>query len=271
MKTIIRPPRRVELDLREVWSYRDLLFLLVWRDLRVRYKQTVIGAAWALVQPIVTAAILVVVFGHLARIPSRAGEPYPIFFYPAVMIWTYFAHAVMQASQSIVDHRQIVTKTYFPRVILPIAAVVSGLVDLALSFAVLIVLMIVYGVEPRWTLVLVPAFVALAILAAFTVGLWTSALNARYRDVRHALPVVVQVWMFASPVAYGADLVPEAWRTAYALNPLCGVIEGMRWAITGIGAPPDLMVAVSSGILLLVLVGGLLYFQRTAVIAADVV
>jgi lipopolysaccharide transport system permease protein len=269
-RTTIRPPRSVELNLGEIWAYRDLLYFLVWRDLKVRYKQTVIGAAWALIQPVLTMVLFVTVFGRLAKMPL-GGVPGPIFFYTGIVAWTYFAQAVVGAAQSTVEHQQLITKVYFPRILLPIAGVISPLVDLALSSLVLGVLMAAYGWAPAWTLVLMPLFALIALLTALGVGLWLAALNARYRDIRYALPFLVQLWMFASPVAYPAALVPAEWGTWYSINPMVGVVEGFRWAVLGGTPAPDRMFLVSGAAVLLLLVGGVLYFQRTEQILADVV
>jgi lipopolysaccharide transport system permease protein len=267
---VIRPPRRVELNLREAWHYRDLLYFLVWRELKVRYKQTIIGAAWAVIQPVVTMILFVVVFGRMAAMPA-GGIPYPVFFYTAIVAWTYFAQAIAAAAQSTVEHQQLITKVYFPRLLLPLAGVLAPLVDLAIGLVVLIGLMVAYRVVPAWTLALAPAFLIMASLTALGVGLWLAALNARYRDVRYALPFAIQLWMFASPVAYPTAIVPEAWRPWFGLNPMAGIIEGFRWAVLGRGVAPGPLLLVSAGISLLVLVSGVLYFQRTEQILADVV
>jgi lipopolysaccharide transport system permease protein len=258
------------LDMPELWAYRELLYFFVWRDLKVRYKQTVIGAAWAILQPVLTMLVFSLFFGKLAKIPSQ-GLPYPIFYYCALLPWTYFATAMQSATNIVVDQQGVITKTYFPRVVLPIASVLSGLVDFAISFAVLLTIMVYYRIVPTSAVIWLPAFTLLAVLTALGVGLWLSALNALYRDVRYVLPFLVQFWMFASPVAYPSSLVPAKWRWLYGLNPMAGVIEGFRWALTGHGQPPGIMLAASSAAVLLLVVSGLVYFHAMEGEIADVV
>lgn len=269
--TIIDPPTGVPwLDLRQVWDYRELLYFFVWRDVKVRYKQTVIGAGWAIIQPFCTMVLFSVFFGGLAGMPTD-GLPAPVFYYSALVPWMYFAGAVTQTTNAIVDNQRIVTRVYFPRVILPLGAVLSGLADFAIAFAVLILLMLGYGLAPAPTVLLLPLFVALIILTALGTGLWTCALNARYRDVRYAVPFLVQLWMFASPVVYPTSLVPPAWRWVMGLNPMGGAIEGFRWAMLGRGEPPGPLLFVSAAAVLLVLGSGLAYFKRVEATIADVV
>jgi len=271
IETTIAPSSSwLDLNLRELWNYRELLYFFVWRDLKVRYKQTAIGAAWAILQPFLTMVVFSLFFGKLAHIPSN-GLPYPIFYYSALLPWVYFAGALQNATNSMVDHQHVITKVYFPRLLLPMAAVVSGLVDLAIGFGVFLGMMLYYGIAPGRAILLLPFFLLLAVLTALGVGLWLSALNAIYRDVRYVLPFLVQFWMFASPVAYPASLVPERWRLLYSLNPMTGVIEGFRWALTGRGVPPNLLLAVSSAAVLLVVAGGVAYFQKMEGTIADVV
>src|SRR5579862_1591386 len=258
------------LDLPELWAYRELLYFFVWRDIKVRYKQTVIGVAWAVLQPVLTMIVFSLFFGKLAKIPSQ-GLPYPIFYYCALLPWTYFATAMQSATNIIVDQQGVITKIYFPRVVLPIAAVVAGLVDFAISFVVLLVIMAYYRVVPTAAVVWLPAFMLLAVLTALGVGLWLSALNALYRDVRYVLPFLVQFWMFASPVAYPSSLVPAKWHWLYGLNPMAGVIEGFRWALTGHGQPPGIMLVASSAAVLLLVFSGLLYYHMMEGTIADVV
>ena len=261
---------RLSLDLAELWAYRELLYFFVWRDIKVRYKQTVIGAAWAILQPVLTMVVFSLFFGRLAKIPSQ-GLPYPIFYYCALLPWTYFATAMQTATSVVVEQQRVITKVYFPRVVLPISSVLSGLVDFAISFAVFLVLLPYYRIAPTWAVVWLPAFLLLAVLTALGVGLWLSALNALYRDVRYVLPFLVQFWMFSSPVAYPTSLVPVKWRWLYGLNPMAGVIEGFRWALTGHGqAPGALLAASSAGVILLVL-GGLVYYHAVEGKIADVV
>jgi lipopolysaccharide transport system permease protein len=267
----IAPSRQLlTLRLREVWAYRELLYFFVWRDIKIRYKQTVIGAAWALLQPFVTMLVFTLFFGRLAKLPTN-GLPYPIFYYCALLPWTYFATSLQNATNVIVEQQRLVTKVYFPRLVLPISAVVSGLVDFAIAFGILVALMGYYHISPTKSVLLLPAFLLLALVTALGFGLWLSALNAIYRDVRYILPFLIQFWMFASPVAYSTSLVPEHWRWAYGLNPMAGVIEGFRWALTGKGlAPGPLCLASGCGVAL-VLLGGLFYFRRMEGSIVDVV
>jgi lipopolysaccharide transport system permease protein len=258
------------LDLPELWAYRELLYFFVWRDIKVRYKQTVIGAAWAILQPVLTMVVFSLFFGKLAKIPS-GGVPYPIFYYCALLPWMYFAAAMQTSTNVVVEQQRVITKVYFPRVVLPISSVLSGLLDFAISFAVFAVMMVFYHIVPTKAAIWLPVFTLLAIFTALGVGLWLSALNALYRDVRYVLPFLVQFWMFASPVAYPSSLVPAKWRWLYGLNPMAGVIEGFRWALTGHGQPPGALMAASSvGVGLLVL-GGLIYYHAVEGKIADVV
>jgi lipopolysaccharide transport system permease protein len=265
-------PRRgwLALDLAELWNYRELLYFFVWRDIKVRYKQTVIGAAWAVLQPLMTMLVFSLFFGKLAKIPSQ-GLPYPIFYYCALLPWMYFSTAIQGATSIVVDHQRVITKIYFPRVVLPIAAVLSGLLDFAISFVALLGLMVYYRMMPATAVIWLPAFTLLAILTALGVGLWLSALNALYRDVRYVVPFLVQFWMFASPVVYPSSLVPEKWRLLYGLNPMTGVIEGFRWALTGHGQPPGIMLAASAAAVILLVLSGLLYYHAVEGTMADVV
>jgi lipopolysaccharide transport system permease protein len=260
----------VNLNLRELWAARELLYFFVWRDVKVRYKQTAIGAAWAVVQPFMTMVVFSVFFGKLAKMPSH-GLPYPIFYYSALLPWTYFAGALQQATSVVVDQQHVISKVYFPRLVLPLAAVASGLVDFAISFLVFLGIMAYYRIIPGPAILLFPCFLLLAVLTALGVGLWLSALNALYRDVRYVVPFLVQFWMLASPVAYPSSLVPERWRWVYGLNPMAGVIEGFRWSLTGQGQPPNNLLAVSAAAVLLLVVGGMAYFQRMEGTIADVV
>jgi lipopolysaccharide transport system permease protein len=260
----------LRLRLREIWDYRELLYFFVWRDIKVRYKQTAIGAAWAVLQPFMTMVVFSLFFGKLAKIPAN-GLPYPVFYYTALLPWIYFAGALQSATNVIVEQQRVITKIYFPRVVLPISAVLGGLVDFGVSFVVLLGLMAYYGIAPGGATVYLPVFLLLAILTALGIGLWLSALNAFYRDVRYVVPFLVQFWMFASPVAYPSSLVPEKWRWLYGLNPMAGVIEGFRWALTGQGQPPGEMMLASSGAVLALLFSGLLYYRAMEGSIADVV
>ena len=262
--------RWLALDLVELWAYRELLYFFVWRDIKVRYKQTVIGAAWAVLQPVMTMLVFSLFFGTLAKIPSQ-GLPYPVFYYCALLPWMYFSTAMQGATNIVVDQQRVITKIYFPRVVLPIAAVLSGLLDFAISFAVFLGMMVYYRMVPTKAVIWLPAFTLLAILTALGVGLWLSALNALYRDVRYVLPFLVQFWMFASPVAYASSLVPAKWRWLYGLNPMAGVIEGFRWALTGHGQPPGILLAASSAAVVLLVFSGLVYYHAVEGTMADVV
>ena len=267
----LTPPRGwLDLDLGEVWSARELLYFFVWRDIKIRYKQTAIGVAWAVLQPLLTMLVFSLFFGQLAKMPSH-GLPYPVFYYSALLPWMYFSTSLQNAANTIVEQQRVITKVYFPRLVLPLAAVLSGLLDFAVSFVVFLAMMLYYRVTPGPAVLWFPGFLSLAVLTALGVGLWLSALNAIYRDVRYVLPFLVQFWMFASPVAYPSSLVPERWRWLYGLNPMAGVIEGFRWALTGHGEPPNLMLAASTAVVLLVLGGGLVYFRAMESTVADVV
>src|SRR5258707_6813281 len=262
--------RWLALDLPELWAYRELLYFFVWRDIKVRYKQTAIGAAWAVLQPVMTMLVFSLFVGRLAKIPSQ-GLPYPVFYYCALLPWMYFSTAMQGATNIVVDQQRVITKIYFPRVVLPIAAVLSGLLDFAISFVVFLAMMVYYRIVPTTAIIWLPGFTLLAILTALGVGLWLSALNALYRDVRYVLPFLVQFWMFASPVAYASSLVPEKWRWLYGLNPMAGVIEGFRWALTGHGQPPGILLAASSAAVILLVLSGLVYYHAVEGTIADVV
>ena len=267
----ITPPSRWwAIPFGELWSYRELLYFFVWRDIKIRYKQTAIGAAWAVLQPFLTMLVFSLFFGKLAHIPSD-GLPYPIFYYSALLPWMYFAAALQNATNTIVENQRLITKVYFPRLALPLSSVLSGLVDFGISFLMFVVMMVYYGIRPGAAVLWLPAFLLLAILTALGVGLWLSALNAIYRDVRYVLPFLVQFWMFASPVVYASSLVPVKWRWLYGLNPMAGVIEGFRWSLTGRGDPPGRMFAVSVGVVIVVLLSGVGYFQKMETTVADVV
>jgi lipopolysaccharide transport system permease protein len=253
-----------------LWRFRELAYFFVWRAIKIRYKQTVIGAAWAVVQPIATMAVFSLFFGRLARIPSGS-LPYPIFFFSALLPWTYFAGAVQNVTNSIVEHQHVVTKVYFPRLVLPISAAIPGLLDLAIGLVVFLPMQLWYHLAPGKAILMLPVFLVLAVATVLSVGLWLAALNALYRDVHLLVPFLVQIGMFVSPVVYSATLVPVRWRWLYGLNPMAGVIEGFRWALTGRGQPPTLLLAVSAGAVCVVLIGGLVFFRRMEGTIADVV
>jgi lipopolysaccharide transport system permease protein len=267
----ITPPTRWwVLPIRELWDFRELVYFFVWRDIKIRYKQTAIGAAWAVLQPLLTMLIFSLFFGRLAHIPSE-GLSYPIFYYSALLPWMYFAATMQSATNTIVENQRVITKVYFPRLALPLSSVLSGLVDFGVSFLMFIVLMIYYGIRPTLAIIWFPAFILLTMLTALGIGLWLSALNALYRDVRYVLPFLVQFWLFASPVAYPASLVPQKWRWLYGLNPMAGVIEGVRWSLTGRTSPPGHLVLVSAVAVLILLASGVAYFQKVETTVADVV
>ncbi len=253
----------------ELLAYRELLFFFVWRDVKVRYKQTVLGAAWAIVQPLMTMVVFTVFFGRLARVPSD-GLPYPVFSLMALVPWTYFASALSACSTSLTGYQHIISKVYFPRLLVPFAAVIAPLVDFAIGFAILAAMLAWYGIVPAASIVWLPALLLLAVATAAGVGVWLAALNVRYRDVRYVVPFAVQLWMFATPVAYPASLVPERWRAVYYLNPMAGVIEGFRWALAG-GPPPGALTLVSATVVVALIIGGSLYFRRVEGTFADVI
>lgn len=260
----------VSLKLRELWQYRELLFFLIKRDVQVRYRQTALGVGWAVLQPLLTMAIFSVVFGRLANLPSD-GLPYPIFSFAALLPWQLFSGALTRAGTSLVSSSNLLTKVYFPRLIIPISAVAAGLVDFAIAFVVLIVLMLFYGITPGVAVIWIPVLVLFALAAALAVGLWLSALNVKYRDVQHLIPFMVMAWMYASPVAYSANLIPAGkWRVLYALNPMAGVIQGFRWALAG-GRAPDPSIFISAAVVVVLLLGGLFYFRRMERVFADIV
>jgi len=269
--TVIRPTRGwISLGLGELWAYRELLYFLVWRDVKVRYKQTALGAAWAIIQPFFTMVVFSLFFGQLARMPSD-GVPYPVFAFAALVPWTFFATGLTQSSNSLVASQNLLKKVYFPRLAIPIATVLSGGVDFVIAFLVLLGMMAHYdialGVNALW----LPALLLLALVTALGVGFWLAALNVKYRDVRYVVPFLVQFWLFATPIAYPSSLLGEPWRTLYALNPMVGVVEGFRWALLGTATAPGAALAVSAAAALLLLVGGAYYFRRMEKTFADLV
>ena len=272
MPSITIRPRRglIDLDLAAVWEYRELLYFLVWRDVKVRYKQTFIGAAWAIFQPAMTMVIFTVVFGNLARVPSD-GLPYPVFAYTALVPWTYFSQALSRCGTGLVSNANLITKVYFPRLIIPIADVITPAVDCLFAFMLLLGMIEWFGIAPTYGLLAIPLFLFMAMVTALAVGLWLSPLNVRYRDVGHTIPFVIQFWMFASPVVYPVSLVPEPWRLIYSLNPMVGVIEGFRWGLLGKENPDFLSIVVSVATVLVLLAGGLVFFKRMERTFADVI
>jgi lipopolysaccharide transport system permease protein len=269
--TIVIEPGRglLHLELKTIWAYRELLYFLVWRDIQVRYKQTVIGIGWALVQPLVTMLVFTVVFSKFAKIDSE-GIPYPVFAYSGLLPWNYFAGSLGRSINSVAGNTYLISKVYFPRLFLPFAGTVSGMIDVAASFMFLIALMIWYGISPTWGIMLLPVFLLLAMMTALAIGLWLSALNVTYRDVGHMVPFLTQIWMFASPIAYPVSAVPEKWRLFYGLNPMVSVIEGFRWALLGKAAPDFTMMALSATGVIACLVLGVMFFKRMERTFADV-
>jgi len=258
------------LKLGEVWHGRELLYFLTLSNIKVRYKQTLLGASWAVVQPFFTMIVFSLFFGRLAKIPSD-GIPYPLFSFAALVPWTFFANGITQSAESVVRIGNTVKRVYFPRVVIPLSSIMSGLVDFVLAFIVLLGMMLYYGIVPGPNILWLPAFLALAIATAVGAGFFLAALNVEYRDVRHVVPFLVQCWLFATPIAYPSSLLSEPWRTVYGLNPMAGVIEGFRWALLGVGVPPGPMLAVSAVIAGALLVAGTLYFRRVERTFADVV
>ena len=267
----IEPSRSwLAVNLPELWAYRELLYFLVWRDVKVRYKQTVIGIGWTILQPLTTMVIFTVIFGNFAKIPSD-GLPYPVFAYTALLPWDLFANALNRCTVSLTGSANLITKVYFPRLIVPASAIISGIIDFAIAFVFLLGIMLWFHIVPTWGAIALPIFLLLTLMTALAVGLWLSALNVRYRDVGHAIPFLIQIWMFLSPVAYPVSLVPEKWRLLYSLNPMVGVIEGFRWALLGKESPDFKLIAVSTAVVVALLLGGLVYFKRIERTFADVV
>jgi lipopolysaccharide transport system permease protein len=270
-KMIIKPSRGwFALHLNELWQYRELLYFLTWRDIKIRYKQTVLGAAWAIIQPFFTMVVFTLFFGKLAKIPSE-GVPYPIFSYAGLLPWTFFAQAMNQSSDSLVGNAHLITKVYFPRLAVPLSATLAPFVDFCIAFIVLIGMMFYYQIFPTGTLVWLPAFLLLAFATSLGAGLWLSALNVQYRDVRYTVPFLTQLWLFATPVIYPSGAIHGPWRIMLGLNPMTGVVEGFRWALLGIGEAPGAMIYTSMGVSLLLVLTGLIYFNRMEKTFADVV
>jgi lipopolysaccharide transport system permease protein len=269
--TVIEPQRGwIPLNLAEIWRYRDLLVLLVRRDFTAQYRQSLFGVGWAFFNPVFTVIVNVIVFSKMAKFPSD-GVPYPVFNLAALLPWEYFAGCLSSSSSSVAGSSALLTKVYFPRLILPLGKVLSGLMTFGIRFALLIAMMAWYGITPTWAVVTVPIFLLLSACAALSVGLWLTAIDVKYRDVRRLVPATLRFWMFASPIVYPISLVPEQWRALYSLNPMVGVIEGFRWAMLG-KAPPDwTMMGISSGVTLVLLIGGLYFFRRMEGTFADVI
>ena len=265
----IEPPSRwFELRLEELWLYRELLYFLVWRDVKIRYKQTAIGVSWVIIQPLLTMIVATLFFGRLAKLPSQ-GLPYSVFVFGAIVPWTYFSTALANVTAVMVDNQRVITKVYFPRLILPVSSALSGLVDFSIAFVVLLIFTFAHSIRPAWTLLLLPLFLLLAVFTVLGIGLWLSALNALYRDVKYVTPFLLQFWMLASPVYYSSSMVPERYRWIYGLNPMTGVIDGFRWGLTGTGHPPSSSLFASVAIVLLSVLGGLWFFNGMEVRIAD--
>ena len=267
---VIRPPRKwMPVDFREIWEYRELLYFFIWRDVKVRYKQTALGFLWALIQPLLMVLIFSFFFGRLARIPS-GGLPYSLFALAALLPWILFSEGLTRTTNSMVSNANIMTKVYYPRLIMPLAGILSPLIDFAVAFILLIGMMIHFQVMPLPTIALLPLFIALGLLSSFGIGLWLSALNVMYRDFQYVVPFLIQVWLFASPIVYPSYVVPEDLRLFYWLNPMSGVIEGSRWALFGTPLPLELLL-LSCGVVIVLITTGLLYFRRMEQYFADVV
>jgi lipopolysaccharide transport system permease protein len=269
--TVIEPSKGwVSLRLGALWRFRELLYFLIWRDVKVRYKQTLLGAAWAILQPLATMVVFSIFFGKLARMPSD-GVPYPLFAYVALVPWTFFANGLTLSSNSLVANQTLLRKVFFPRLVIPVSAVASGLLDFAIAFVVLLGLAAKYGITPTAHMVWIPLLVLLALVTALGVGLWFAALNVLYRDIQYVVPFLVQVWLYATPIVYPSSLVPERWRTLYAINPMVGVVEGFRWALLGTGTAPGPMMLVSSAAAVAILIAGLFFFRRMEKSFSDMV
>lgn len=257
-------------NLRELWSYRELLTFFIWRDLKVRYKQTVLGAAWAIIQPILTMVVFSLFFGRLAKVPSD-GYPYPIFNYAALIPWSFFSNALTQGSNSLVTSAHIIKKIYFPRILMPAATILAGIVDFGFAFVVYLFMMVYYDVYPTFRMLAVPGFLLLAVLASLGIAFWLSAMNVQFRDVRYASPFLAQAWLLATPIAYSSSLLSEPWRTLYGLNPMAGVVEGFRWALLGTPSTSWALILVSLAASVVLFISGLMYFRRMERSFADVI
>lgn len=271
-KTILIQAARgwVPLNLGEIWEYRDLVYFMVWRDLKGRYRQMALGPLWIVIQPLLSMLLYTVIFGMIAKLPSE-GQPYAVFSYVALMPWTFFSSAFASSSGTLLSNKDIITKVYFPRLIIPLSQILSSLIDFAISFVILIGLLVYYGITPTWGVVWLPAFLLLAGITGLGTGLWFAGIIARYRDFGQVAGYLIRVWMYASPVVYSITLIPDQWRTFYRLNPITGVVEGFRWALLGTGQPPDWTLGASTLIALVVLLGGLYLFKREERSIVDVV
>lgn len=271
-KTFIRPDRGLfDLEFDQIWRYRGLLATLVKRDIMVLYRQAALGAAWAIIQPIFAVIIFTIVFGILAKMPTPGNIPYPIFAFAAVLPWNYFAESVRRGGTGLVTDEELVRKVYFPRLIIPLAGAIGPLLDLAIGFVILLIMMMAYGVMPTWRLIAVPPLIAMAGIAALSISMWLGPINVRYRDVKHTLPFMLQIWMYASPVVYSFSLVPQQWKWVVALNPMVGVIEGFRWAVFGKGDLDSIAMIVSGVLVVALFIGGLIFFKRMERSFADLI
>lgn len=264
------PSTGIMLGLRELVEYHELIYFMIWRDLKVRYKQTALGVVWVVIQPLMTMVVFTIFFGKLAKVPSE-GLPYPIFSFAALLPWQLFANALTNSSNSLVNNRDLITKLYFPRLIIPFASIIGGLVDFFISFLLLIVMIIYYGIVPTTAVLTIPLFILLTIAISTAVSLWLSALNVQYRDVRYTVPFLTQFWLFLTPIAYPSNLVPEKWRLLYGLNPMAGVVEGFRWALLGTTNVSWTIITMSVLIVIVLFVGGLVYFKRMERTFSDIV
>jgi len=268
---VIEPKKGLRwIDLGELWNYRELLGFLIWRDVGVRYRQSLLGAGWAILQPLLTMIIFTIIFGRLAKIPSD-GIPYPIFSYCALLPWTYFTRSIIATSDSVVGKTDLISKVYFPRMLLPLSGVLVGWVDFIIAFSILVLMMFWYGVAPAYGVLLLPLFMLMTMLTALGTGLWLTALNVKYRDIKFVVPFLTQLWMYGSPIVYSTTIIPEKWRSLYALNPMAGVIEGFRWALLGKPAPDWTMAAISLVVILILVLSGICYFRKMERTFADII
>lgn len=273
--TYLKPAKGLAaLNLRDLWEYRELVYFLTWRDLKVRYKQTLLGFTWVILQPVINMVVFTILFGELLSVPTN-GIPYPIFSFAALLPWTYFASSLTRSSTTLVGSANLISKVYFPRMVIPISGVLSGFVDFAIALIILIVMMLIYRIIPTWNLLLLPLFLLLAMLTALGFGLWLSALNVRFRDINHLVPFIIEIWKYATPVIYGAALIPEKFRFLLGLNPLTGVVEGFRWAILGEkyaqAFDPGPLFLISIAISMIVLISGTIFFRNTERTFADII
>ena len=270
-RTVIKPSVGwPSIDLKEIWAYRELLGILAWRDVSVRYKQSVVGIGWAIIQPVMTMIIFTIIFGKFAKLPSE-GIPYPVFTYCALLPWSYFARSLGDSSDSLVGSAHLITKIHFPRIILPVSKVFAGLIDLSIAFIILVGMMVWYRILPTAGILLLPVFIVIAMLASLGVGLWLTALNVLYRDVKFVVPFLIQFWMYASPVAYSTSIIPDQWKWVYGLNPMVGVVEGFRWALLGKTAPLISMFFIPVLIIFVVLISGIYFFKKMEKMFADII